>query len=169
MRRLAWILVVILGACLPTFAQSEAPNFEIAPTYSYLRISQTGTNFNGGSLSAAVRVNRSIGLVADFGGYTGGGGATLVSYLFGPRFSYRGDKLTPFAQALLGGVSEIAGLGAYSGSTSFGMALGGGLDVGVSKSLAIRVVQADYFMTRFAGQTQNNARLSFGIVFRIQK
>jgi hypothetical protein len=169
MRRLAWILVVILGGCLPMFAQSTTPTFEIAPTYSLLRITQTSTNFNGGSVSAAVSLNRSIQLAADFGGYTGGGGATLVSYLFGSRFLYRGDRLTPFAQALFGGVSETAGLGTYSGSTSIGLALGGGLDVGVSKSMAIRVVQADYFMTRFVGQTQNNVRLSFGIVFRLKK
>ena len=52
------------------------------------------------------------------------------------------------------------------------MTAGGGLDVKVHHHLAIRVIQAEYLMTKFedydTGQaaTQNDMRLSAGIVFR---
>jgi outer membrane protein OmpA-like peptidoglycan-associated protein len=58
--------------------------------------------------------------------------------------------------------------------TVFAMALGGGLDVKVRDHLALRLVQAEYLMTRFrdpstiAGEraARHNIRLSTGIVFR---
>jgi hypothetical protein len=52
------------------------------------------------------------------------------------------------------------------------MTLGGGLDVKVHHHLAIRVIQAEYLMTKFenlttgTAATQNDMRLSAGIVFR---
>ena len=46
------------------------------------------------------------------------------------------------------------------------MAMGGGLDVKLTRSLAFRVLQADYLLTRFGGVTQNNARLTTGLVYR---
>ena len=56
--------------------------------------------------------------------------------------------------------------------TAFGMTAGGGLDVKVSRHFAIRVIQAEYLMTGSritttgATGTQNDMRLSSGIVFR---
>ncbi len=52
------------------------------------------------------------------------------------------------------------------------MALGGGLDVNVHDRVAIRLVQANYVLSRFEGfsgrtENQHNARLSFGVVFRL--
>jgi len=45
-------------------------------------------------------------------------------------------------------------------------AVGGGLDIRESDSVAIRAFQADYLMTRFGGEMQNNARLACGVVIR---
>jgi len=50
------------------------------------------------------------------------------------------------------------------------MTLGGGLDYKLSDRFAIRPVKVDYLMTRFSetgtsNQTQNNLRVSTGIVF----
>lgn len=47
------------------------------------------------------------------------------------------------------------------------MAFGGGFDVKASPQLAIRLIQADYALTRFSSTTQNNIRISAGIVFRL--
>jgi hypothetical protein len=42
---------------------------------------------------------------------------------------------------------------------------GGGLDLGLRKGMGIRLVQADWFMTRFDGENQNRqGRVSAGIV-----
>jgi hypothetical protein len=50
------------------------------------------------------------------------------------------------------------------------MALGGGLDWNATEHFGIRVVQAEYLLTRFGvvnpTDTQNNARISTGVVFR---
>jgi len=152
---------------------------------------------NGGSTSLAYNVNRHWGLVGDFGAYTNSqihftGGYTgtvdvnnsnvaVTSYLFGPRLSFRNhDRITPFAQVLFGGVH--ANLVTLAGCTvnctvlpvqdSFAMTAGGGLDLRVHHHFAIRLIQAEYLMTRFtsyttgATGTQNDMRLSSGIVFR---
>ena len=47
------------------------------------------------------------------------------------------------------------------------MALGGNVDVKVTSRVAVRVVEADYLMTRFLGLRQDNIRLSAGLVFRL--
>jgi len=156
---------------------------------------------HGGNGSLAYNVNSYLGLVADFGGYrsteirrTGAGTAPPVvvdadgnvfTYLFGPRLSFRKhDRVTPFAHALFGVAHaskvSIPGCTGFPGCTPlpsenvFAMALGGGFDVKVHRHVALRIIQAEYLMTRFrdpspgAGQrgTRNNLRLSAGIVFR---
>jgi len=154
---------------------------------------------NGGSTSIAFNFTRHLGLVGDFGGfgdsqfYLAGAGGTpsstvdssgsVYTYLLGPRFSFRNhERITPFAQVLFGGIhaSEVtlssgctgAGCTPLPAENSFAMTGGGGLDIGVNRHFAIRIVQAEYMMTRMenhstgAGASQNDMRLSSGIVFR---
>jgi hypothetical protein len=179
------------------------PKVELFLGYSYLRAVPTlaaGNRLvwlNGGSASIAYNFNRYLGIVADVGDYTnsevrftGAYNATVdthdanggvVSYLFGPRLSYRKhDRITPFVQVLFGGVhaSEVTLSNCSFSCTllpdenAFALTAGGGVDVKVHRHLAIRIVQAEYLMTRFqdysAGTTgtQNDVRLSAGIVFR---
>lgn len=103
--------------------------------------------------------------------------SNIHNFLAGPRFSYRKtEKITPFANVLFGASrrhseSEISlgGLGrtfVEGNNTSFAAALGGGLDVQLGKNIALRVVQAEYMLTRSFGSNGNNARVSTGIVFR---
>ena len=152
---------------------------------------------NGGSASVAFNVNRYLGLVADFGAYTNSqirftgaytstvnvtnSNVAVLTYLFGPRYSFRKyDRITPFAQVLFGGVhaNQVTLTGCTVNCTllpdqdSFAMTAGGGLDLRVHRHFAIRIIQAEYLMTRFASYTtgatgtQNDVRLSAGIVFR---
>ena len=152
---------------------------------------------NGGSTSLALNLNHYLGLVADFGAYTNSevkftGAYTstidvdnpnvgVFTYLFGPRLSFRNHgRVTPFVQALFGGVhaNEVVRAHCTSGCTllpsqdAFALTAGGGLDITVHHHFALRIVQAEYLMTRFASYTtgttesQNDIRLSTGIVFR---
>jgi hypothetical protein len=153
---------------------------------------------NGGSASLAFNLNRYVGLVADFGGYddsqvqlTGSGAnqplvvdanGTAYTYLFGPRLSFRNStRFTPFAQALFGGVHATTVTVSNCGSScialpeqdAFAMTAGGGLDIGLTRHISLRAVQAEYMMTRFAAvpsgtssTSQNDLRLSTGLVFR---
>jgi opacity protein-like surface antigen len=109
--------------------------------------------------------------------------SNLYTFLFGPRLSYRKDKrFTPFAH-ILPGLARSHTSGTVTtqllvmppvvtdfhfsdSSTAFAMAIGGGLDMKLTKSLAFRVFQADYLLTRFGGATQNNARVTTGLEYR---
>jgi hypothetical protein len=93
--------------------------------------------------------------------------------LFGPRIVLgQSSRITPFAQVLLGGGRLNASSGSVNaGENGFAMAVGGGLDVPVHRHFAVRIVQAEYLMTRFdrvtgASATQNNVRISAGVVIR---
>ncbi len=83
----------------------------------------------------------------------------------GPTLSpARSKSVAPFVHALFG---EVRASGGGVTDNSFGMALGGGLDVlGLHGHVGVRLVQADYLMSRFASTTQNNVRISAGVVLR---
>lgn len=176
MRRIICMVSLMFLLSFTTSAQ-DTPKAELFGGYSY-----AGEGSNGFDASIAGNVSSWFGLVADVSGqYTRleeDGIRERIktnSYLFGPRFSLRRNKrVTPFAHALFGVShvkSEAVELGqAFTFSdTSFGMALGGGLDVTVSDHLAIRVIQADYLRTRFFNQTQNEGRIAVGVVLRFGK
>ncbi|MFZ3200526.1 MAG: outer membrane beta-barrel protein [Candidatus Acidiferrales bacterium] len=157
----------------------DNPKVEVFGGYSYLLSSVGGgyptTNFNaGGSGSVAFNLNNWFGVVGDFGGYHTGNfagfhtSANVISYTGGPKFSYRSDKFTLFAQSLFGGARVSSGGASLN---SFAMALGGGADVNVSPHFAIRAIQAEYVLTRFkygggTPNSQNNARISVGVVIK---
>ena len=89
---------------------------------------------------------------------------TAYNFLLGPRVSASVGKFRPFAEALFGGghVSVNNGVGT---DFSFATALGGGLDYKIIKPIAVRL-QGDYVRTSFFGGTQDNVRISTGIVLR---
>src|SRR5260370_9196059 len=91
----------------------ELPKIDASVSYSYFR-AIPGTsgfnsfNLNGGSASVAYNYRDWLSGVADFGGYHVGNsnGVSaddhLLTYLFGPRFTYRGHRrISPFGQVLL--------------------------------------------------------------------
>ncbi len=192
MRKVVLFTTLILVFCVSAIAQDETPRAEVFAGYSYLRANPgspvEGVNLHGGSGSIAWNANNWFGAVADFGGYKASDisvlgstvpvDATVFTYLFGPRISYRqNERVTPFVQALFGGArlsGSVFGISAPA-ANAFAMTVGGGFDVKVHKNVAIRPVQAEYMLTRFedpasttgATGTQNNARVSAGIVFRI--
>lgn len=181
---LAALAALCLGSASQTPAQQatgNVPQFELSGGYSYVRAnpanSNGGFNLNGGSGSFTYNFTDHFSAVAEFGAYSfsglpGGVSSTMYTYLFGPRVSLRkSSRVIPFAQALLGGGRLTASSsGVNAGENGFAMALGGGVDVSVGSHFAIRLVQADYLLTRFASvsgasATQNNLRVSVGIVF----
>jgi hypothetical protein len=85
------------------------------------------------------------------------------NYLFGPRLSVSIGKIRPFAEVLVGAGHVNAGLA--GSDTSFASAVGGGLDYRIIKPIAWRL-QGDYVVTQFFGNTQNNVRVSTGLVLR---
>lgn len=153
--------------------------------YSYYNTdisSSNRTGTNGWEASFESKIIPWVGFVADFDGHYGSqnfvfcqvppGPPCTVSnasiaehnFLFGPRVSASVGKFRPFAEALFGGTHVNVNNGVGS-NTSFATALGGGLDYKIIRPIAWRF-QGDYVQTRFFGATQNNVRLSTGIVLR---
>lgn len=140
------------------------------------------TNLNGWEGSLEGKVLPFVGLVVDFSDHYGSEdvpnaagtcaigvvcsplhvSTSVQTVVFGPRVSFSAGKLRPFAEALFG-VGHVGGDG--PSDTSFATALGGGIDYKIFRPVALRS-QGDYVQTRFFGTTQNNVRLSTGIVFR---
>jgi hypothetical protein len=162
------VLSLVCMMALPMLAQ-EGTKAEVFGGYQYTRIS--GENFNGWTGAVTGNVNNWLGITADISGaYKSELGASLNTYnfLFGPTVSYKqSDKVKPFAHVLFGVSHANAGFFSVSASdNAFAMAMGGGVDVGFNKNVAVRLIQADYFLTRFGGASQNNARISTGLVFK---
>lgn len=178
----AAVAIGLAGGSRAQQASGLTPQFEVSGDYSYVRANAAnsggGYNLNGGSASFAYNFSDRVAVVADgglyrFGGLPSGLSSTMYTYLFGPRFTFRKvSHFTPFAQVLVGGGRLNASSGGISaGENAFSMAIGGGVDVPFSRHFSIRVIQADYLLTRFNGisgtaETQNNVRVSAGIIFR---
>jgi opacity protein-like surface antigen len=181
-------LVLLLPGAL---AARDVPRIEIFGGYSHFRMpggfdldslifTVDDANLNGWNVTVTGNLNRWLGAEGDFGGYSGtvktiyaktGGvdnrSVRIHSYLFGPRFLYRGDhRFTPFIHALFGTVVLVQAPLTGTSKSTFGLALGGGLDIRVVHHLAIRAIQADYLRSRFGTSVENNLRLSFGAVLR---
>jgi hypothetical protein len=105
---------------------------------------------------------------ADFGGYYGSRFFTshTQTYLFGPQISLPG-RISPFFHALAGvAMNTTNSLEPFVRTTSFSSAIGGGVDLRLNHFASVRLAQFDYLMTRFDGSTQNEFRISTGIVLR---
>jgi outer membrane immunogenic protein len=171
MKKLLLLLGFVCAFGAGAHAQ-DTPKADISIGYSYVRfnlVPSNGVNTNGVSGSAAYNVTKSVGVVADFGGYFQQGRVgtpNLVSYMFGPRFSYRSNsRITPYAQGLIGGATTTG----PAGRSGFAFALGGGLDVKVRDNISLRVAQGEFFRTKIGNDFQNNLRFSAGVVFHIGK
>jgi outer membrane protein OmpA-like peptidoglycan-associated protein len=165
------------------------PRYEIAGMYQYVNFSP-GTpfaNFNnhGGSGSFTYNFSRWIGLTEEFGYYhfnrdaspltgtTALQPGSFMSYLFGPRLNLRKyDHFVPFGEFMVGGTKAGFELNGESNQNAFAMVVGGGVDLVLTKSLAWRVAELDYFMTSATGPgvsatgRQNNFRAGTGLVVR---
>jgi hypothetical protein len=191
------LLVLILPFAALTASAQEAPRVEVFGGYSFARADLAGASANLHGLAGSVTYNfdNFLGVKADFSGHTGSKTIFVpadpagtvpfdlrpsdFTFLFGPQMTYRKKQtIIPFGHVLLGGVNPInasqtgtsTSVTFVDGSdTGFGLAFGGGLDVKLSKRVALRIVQADYLLAFTEGDTQNNIRLSTGLVFRFGK
>jgi len=165
-------------------AQWRAPKYELYAGYDFLRTnvntvsggvaSHDTYNLNGGGGQLIYNVSNSLGIVGELAGYaliSGRIQPAAMSYLAGPRFTLRRGKVTPFVHSLFGGVFSKDVLISNVGYTSvFGMALGGGVDIRVSRRVSVRPLQAEYFLMKFpdgVNNRQNGFRYGAGVVFHL--
>lgn len=172
MRRILCVLALAVAA-LPAAAQ-DVPKVDISAGYSYLRVNPadpTVSSFNsmGASGSFAWNLNNKVGIVADVGGYSIQEisgidvDATIMTYMFGPRFTYRTpERFHPYVQVLFGG-AHLGSDGSPSGSgqSAFAFAGGGGADVKINDRFSVRLAQFEYLLTRFDESVGNNSQHNF--------
>ena len=161
---------------------------------------------NGGISTFAWNFNQYIAVEAELGGYHNGNvnnlqfDSTSFTYLFGPRVSLgrHRKRIDPYLHILFGGqdahtsigqssvlvvnplITTTLSNGRYQASqNTFAMAVGGGLDIRLSKRFTLRPVQVDYYMTRFeapsvteplgttvaTARSQNDFRYAAGVAF----
>jgi hypothetical protein len=193
MRRMIFLAIGLFLFSIPSFAQEVIyPKAEVfggfsmssipgvVPTYdptTGLPTSYSRKSLMGWQASANYNLTHHFAIVGDFGGQYGSiPGATVLGvtipgysmnsyqFLFGPRVVFRGSRVTPFAQAMFGGIREGIGATTVSvlgvnvttpavASTGLGMGIGGGLDINISDRLALRVPQFDWTPRHIAGTT----------------
>ena len=165
--RLAAVMFLMAGCA---FAQGT-PKADVSAGYSFLRLGGSGgVNQQGGTVAITRNFNDWIGIVGDFGAYHSSPlGVSLNTYTFlaGPRFTAnRKGTASPFAEVLVGGAhltASVAGLS--NGATAFAIGAGGGVDLRISRNVALRP-QIDYLALRSGGETLNALRGSFSLVIR---
>jgi hypothetical protein len=193
-----FVFCAVLLVGLAAWSQ-DFPRAEVAVDYTYARFYpvSSGTqsiSLNGGGGAAVFNITNYFGIKMDLQGY-GSNSITwtspiygilnaqgnLFTYMFGPQIKFRTPKFQPFGQVLLGGAHSnvyanltraCAGscvTGGSPASDAFAMAIGGGIDIPISKAFQFRPVEIDYLMTRFTNQfndsNQNNFRYSAGVNF----
>jgi opacity protein-like surface antigen len=185
------LLTVLLLTTVAARAQ-EFPQWEAFGGFSYANInlgpqagifSPSTKSYYGFDLAANFNPHRIVGLLVDvnfeFGRTTANPppGFTNVhlqntQLLFGPQFALRGSKAAAFANVLVG--VNNARLQAQSGTiyedivrqNDFALGFGGGVDVTLTRRVAIRAIQAEYVPTQRSGRWENQYRVNTGLVFR---
>ena len=188
------LLVVLAGIlfALPVVAQDDYPKGEIYGGFVVNQsvdgtgvdgvvVDDTGVGFIAG---AGYNFHRNVGLGGEISRQSGTFASpdpllfpdidfTQTQYLFGPRFSARMEKATPFVHLLVGlQNTEISSAGFTTVSDSaFMLGVGGGVDININDRVAIRAVQVDYLTGVIAGggflDDSHKLRLSFGVVIKL--
>jgi hypothetical protein len=161
MRKL--ILMAVLTGLLsaPAFAQ----RVEIFGGAQFEHL-QSSYNAVGWNASVTGNFKHVLGITGDFSGVYNSRGlnSSVYTYTIGPVLTARLPVVQPFVHALFGGVTAN---GSGVNSNAFAMLVGGGLDIGLRKGIGFRLVQADWLMTKFGDNTQENqGRVSAGIVLK---
>jgi hypothetical protein len=147
--------------CAPAFAQ----RVEIFGGAQFEHL-QPSYNAVGWDASLTGNFKHVLGITGDFSGVYNSRGAnsSVYTYTVGPVLSARLPVVQPFVHALFGGTTAMTG---GVSNNAFAMLFGGGLDIGLRKGIGLRLVQADWLMTKFANQTQDRqGRVSAGIVIK---
>lgn len=162
MKKLIVILALVLAVVFSASAQEGDSEFFAG--YSYFR-GDLDANFNGFNLAYTRFLGNKVGFTSELSRlYCPEEDARVVTYLFGPRYVVnRQGAVSPFVHALVGGGSLNV---RSSNANGFAFALGGGIDIKLSKRVSFRAFQVDYLPIRLSGETFQNGRVSAGVSFK---
>jgi hypothetical protein len=158
----------------PSLAEGQvAPRWEFFGGYSYLRFESTTvgyphwSNLNGFNGEITYNFTPKLSLTVDGNGNYGNQ-LTVYDYMAGPQYYWRRDKSAFFAHGLFGKSQNTVNIetATRDGFLSVGhaFAIGGGYDREITPMFTFRA-QVDYLNNNTFGSTQNNIRISTGLVF----
>jgi peptidoglycan-associated lipoprotein len=183
------LVLLTAAATLGTIAHAQTPakdqykdGISLALTYDTLGGHMTNANSfstQGGAAELNYSFLRGFGATASVLGLHAdsiGSGVpvNMVIVTFGPSYTYGHRRASLFAHGLVGVAEGFQGLYpqggvATSSANSLAVQTGGGVDVGLSRHVAVRLVQVEYVRTQLPNSltnVQNNLRLGVGIVLR---
>ncbi len=195
---LAATVVLLCGSSTLAAAQDQpSPKWELYGGYSFLYpgadihgvlplglvplTSRLESNPRGAGLSATYNFNRWFGLTLDGSTHWGSGENGLAKRLddtafsnlsFGPKITFRSAHFSPFLEALVGDHRLMPD--AFHDIDKLGFMAGGGLDLNVSRHVALRLLRADYVQSSYRygpkattpSTDLSGVRLQAGIVFK---
>ena len=173
MRSRLWVLLLILA--LSSTAAAQIRNLELFGGYSLegaVAPDNRISTYHGWNASTALPIWKRFSITADFGGHYGNPtevvNLRVHTFLFGPQYRLRRGRLSPYVHGLLGVSRQSADAGgpAYT-ENSFALAVGGGLDLRMSRGVSIRFVQVDYLRRSCFGVSPDNLRFSFGVIYKL--
>lgn len=181
-------VVLLAGACIAAqpSAWAQAPaSMDVAIIYNgtYSNIVPGATFWmEGGSVQFHGEFWRGLGVAADIAAMHtantpgAGAGLNLVTATFGPRYSQPlvHNRMDIFGQVLAGEANGLHSVfptaaGVESSADSLALQVGGGMNVSLSRHLAVRAFEADWLRTQLPNSTtgvQNNLRMGAGLVFK---
>lgn len=180
------VVLLCLSCLTATLSAQDQPKAELYGGYSLFHSSEQGVpNLNGWTAGAAGYVNDWLGIAGEVGSNYGSVTAsdvvaglpsmkidlTAMTFLVGPRFAYRTEKMNAFFQTLAGAVRVTASapvpeadVGISVTDAAFAYSVGGGFDVHLSPRFSVRVGQLDWITAWSEGVRDDFLRYTGGIV-----
>jgi len=168
----AMIAVLCTFATLAAAQDEPAPKWELYGGYSFFQpgadvhgtlpgalfplSSRMEANPRGVGLSATYNFNRWFGLTLDTSTHWGSGeggfakridDAAFSNLSIGPKVTFRSHRFSPFVEALVGDHRLMPD--AFHDIDKLGLMLGGGLDINLSRHVALRLIRADYVISNY--------------------
>jgi outer membrane protein OmpA-like peptidoglycan-associated protein/opacity protein-like surface antigen len=168
----ATIAVLCTFAALAAAQDQPAPKWELYGGYSFFHpgadvhgqlpgallplSSRLEANPRGAGASITYDFNNWFGLTLDTSTHWGSGEASLPRRIddaafsnlsFGPKVTFRHEHFAPFVEVLVGDHRLMPD--AFHDVDKLGLMLGGGLDVNLSRHVALRVIRADFVASNY--------------------
>jgi outer membrane protein OmpA-like peptidoglycan-associated protein len=168
----AMLAVVCMFATVATAQEGPAPKWELYGGYSLFYpgadihgqlpgallplSSRLETNPRGAGASLTYNFNNWFGLSLDTSTHWGSGEAGLARRIddaafsnlsFGPKVTFRHHYVSPFLEVLVGDHRLMPD--AFHDVDKLGFMFGGGIDVNLSRHVALRLIRADYVMSSY--------------------
>jgi opacity protein-like surface antigen len=167
----------VLLLAIPALAQDDYPRIQTSMGYANLTFPDLNTgvvgHHSGFANETSFNLSRVWGLDNYMGIYGLGQGSNLIADFVSGKAQYRGAKAVPYALAGIGvGYFSASTSYGYGATSSFATRLGGGVDIPINDTMAVKV---EYSRMNFhlnldptsTGSWTSGNNISAGIVFTI--